>query len=600
MHQLISKIHSYIFVAVIAFSISACTSLVSKSEVSVAASKSDEAFNVVADKIWQEYLADRPIASLYAGNDQKPNELPDMSEASILKKQQDLTSWLKTLKGFSAGELSEQTDLSRQAFIMRLQNELDGYRYLDHYDPLTSEGGFHSSVARLPASIQLKSTADIDNYLARLKALPVYFEQQMNWMRKGLQTGITVPKVVLAGYETSIDGLITDDPTDSVFYKPFKRELRFLDEQQKLQVRELAKQTIQQYVTQAYRDYRTFMVEEYRPNARETIGLSAIPNGLEYYKNRAKHYTTTELSPEQIHQMGLDEVKRIRAEMAEIIKQVGFEGTFAEFLAFLRNDPQFYAKTPKELLMTAAYISKKMDAELPKLFKHLPRTPYGVAPVPDHIAPKYTTGRYLSARTDKDSGTYWVNTYALDRRPLYEMEALSLHEAVPGHHLQIALAREMKDQPPYRNYYISAFGEGWGLYAEWLGLEVGFYQDPYSNFGRLTYEMWRALRLVVDTGMHVKGWTRQQAVQFMSENSALSEHNINTEVDRYISWPAQALSYKIGELVIKKLRKQAEAELGDKFDVREFHYHILKNGSVTLSQLEKQIEQYIQNELKGS
>jgi uncharacterized protein (DUF885 family) len=284
--------------------------------------------------------------------------------------------------------------------------------------------------------------------------------------------------------------------------------------------------------------------------------------------------------------------------MEEIIAQLNFKGSFADFLHFLRTDPQFYATTAEQLLKEASFIAKKMDAQLPKFFKVLPRTPYGVAPVPAHIAPKYTTGRYVGSSKPTDPGYYWVNTYALDRRPLYELEALTLHESVPGHHLQISLTKEMEDTPVYRSsYYMSAFGEGWGLYSEWIGLEAGFYQDPYANFGRLTYEMWRATRLVVDTGMHVMDWTRQQSIDYMKQNSALSQHNITTEVDRYISWPAQALSYKIGELTIKGLRQKAEQSLGNKFDIREFHYHVLKNGSVPLSLLEQQIDDYIQAEL---
>ena len=295
----------------------------------------------------------------------------------------------------------------------------------------------------------------------------------------------------------------------------------------------------------------------------------------------------------------MQEVARIRAEMEQIIKQVGFEGSFAEFVHFLRTDPQFYATTPEQLLKEASFIAKKMDAQLPKLFHTLPRRPYGVAPVPASIAPKYTTGRYSGARKDDEAGFYWVNTYALDKRPLYVLEALTLHEAVPGHHLQIALNAELDYLPSYRrNAYISAFGEGWGLYSEYLGLEAGFYQDPYSNFGRLTYEMWRAARLVVDTGMHMFGWSRDRAMKFMQDNTALSLHNVKTETDRYISWPGQALSYKIGELTIKRLRKEAETRLGDKFDIREFHHQILRHGSVPLFVLEKQIEIYITETLQ--
>jgi len=345
-------------------------------------------------------------------------------------------------------------------------------------------------------------------------------------------------------------------------------------------------------------NYYHFFTQEYFPNARKTIGVSETPNGNEFYKNRAKHYTTTDMTPEQIHELGLSEVKRIRTEMAEIIVKTGFKGSFTEFTHFLRTDPQFYAKTPLELIKEASYIAKQMDAKLPALFKHLPRSPYGVAPVPDSIAPKYTTGRYIGAQNDSQPGYYWVNTYALDKRPLYVLPALTLHEGVPGHHLQISLNAELDNLPSYRrNAYISAFGEGWGLYSEWLGIEAGIYQDHYSNFGRLTYEMWRAARLVVDTGMHVMGWSRERAMNFMTNNTALSTHNVKTEIDRYISWAGQALSYKIGEITIRNLRKKTEEQLGKNFDVREFHHQILKNGSVPLNVLEKQINEFIETTL---
>ena len=344
------------------------------------------------------------------------------------------------------------------------------------------------------------------------------------------------------------------------------------------------------------------MVNDYIPNTRDDIAASAMPNGLAFYDNRVKHYTTLDISAQEVHEIGLQEVKRIRAEMQEIIDSVKFEGSFEEFVEFLRTDEQFYAKTPEDLLKEASFIAKKMDAKLPSLFKTLPRTPYGVIEVPANIAPKYTTGRYSGPSRDDQPGNYWVNTYRLDRRPLYVLEALTLHEAVPGHHLQGSIAREMKNVPKFRNQtYISAFGEGWGLYSEYLGIEAGFYQDPYSDFGRLTYEMWRAARLVVDTGMHQMGWTRQQAIDFLASNTALSLHNVTTEIDRYISWPGQALSYKIGELTIKRLRKDAEQRLGEHFDLREFHDEVLKNGSMPLSMLEQLIESYIsQQEAKLS
>ena len=360
------------------------------------------------------------------------------------------------------------------------------------------------------------------------------------------------------------------------------------------QLRSQAVEVITNEVIPSYQTYYDYMVQEYKPNARSNIAATSLPNGDEYYLNRLQHYTTLPMSVEQVHQTGLSEVKRIRHEMEQIITQVGFKGSFADFVQFLRTDKQFYATTPEALLKEASFIAKKMDAQLPKLFKTLPRTPYGVVPVPANIAPKYTTGRYSGPSRDDQPGNYWVNTYRLDRRPLYVLEALTLHEAVPGHHLQGSIAREMQNVPKFRNRtYISAFGEGWGLYSEYLGIEAGFYQSPYSDFGRLTYEMWRAARLVVDTGMHAKGWSRKKAMDFLASNTALSLHNVKTEIDRYISWPGQALSYKMGELTIKRLRKTAEASLGEAFDLREFHDLVLQNGSMPLSMLETIVMEYI-------
>ena len=344
----------------------------------------------------------------------------------------------------------------------------------------------------------------------------------------------------------------------------------------------------------AYQAYYDFMVNEYQLNARSNIAASSLPDGEVFYQNRLEHYTTLSISAEEIHQRGIEEVKRIRSEMDVIIKKLEFKGSFREFIEFLRTEPSFYAKTAPELLKEASFIAKKMDAKLPSLFKTLPRSPYGVMAVPANIAPKYTTGRYAGSTRDDQPGNYWVNTYRLDRRPLYVLSALTLHEAVPGHHLQISLAKEMKNVAPFRKRtYISAFGEGWGLYAEYLGIEAGIYEDNYHNFGRLTYEMWRACRLVVDTGIHSLGWSRSKAIMFLADNTALSLHNVETEIDRYISWPGQALSYKIGELTIKNLRKKAEFSLGSSFDLREFHDQLLKNGSMPLPMLEQIITNYI-------
>jgi uncharacterized protein (DUF885 family) len=522
------------------------------------------------------------------------SRLPDMSAATLAAQAKQRQQWLDKLQQIDVADLTEQQQINHAILVYSLKDALSEYKYGAHLIPLTAESGFHSDLAFMVSGTEFKTVEDYQDYLSKLKTIPLYMQQQTDWMKQGLAVGMTQPKAVLAGYDQSILAFISKTPEQNVFYRPFTKKPDFVDADQWLTLQQQAQQIVEQQLNPAYQQFYQFMVQHYLPGARDSIGASEWPKGREYYQNRLEHYTTLKLTPEQVHQTGLDEVARIRAEMQDIITGVGFNGSFAEFIQFLRTDPQFYVKTPTELLKEASFIAKKVDAELPKYFQTLPRTPYGVAPVPAEIAPKYTTGRYAGTSRDDRAGFYWVNTYALDRRPLYELEALTLHEAVPGHHLQISLAREQASLPEYRrNFYTSAFGEGWGLYSEYLGIEMGFYQDPYSNFGRLTYEMWRAARLVVDTGMHTMGWSRQQAIDFLASNTALSMHNVTTEIDRYISWPAQALSYKLGELTIKKLRKQAESELGTKFDVREFHEVVLRNGSVPLSILEQQVALYI-------
>ena len=552
---------------------------------------SDKQFTELAQQLWQAQLQ---------LNETAPGELTDMSPQALEQRQQQRLGWQARLQQVNVDLLSEQNQINHAILAYRLADQIDEYRFGAHLMPLTSESGFHTSLGFMVQRGSFKTLADYQHYLQKLAAIPRYMQQQTDWMKQGLAKGVTQPKAVLQGFEQSIISYVVQDPTQSVFYQPFNRKPAFVSETEWQQLTVQATEQITQAVNPAYQAFYDFMVNEYLPGARDTIAASALPDGAAFYQNRLEHYTTLKLTPQQVHQTGLDEVKRIRTQMQQVINQLGYTGSFADFIQFLRTDPQFYAKTPDELMRYAAYLAKKADAELPKLFKTLPRTPYGVVPVPAEIAPKYTTGRYSGPSRDDQAGFYWVNTYALDRRPLYEMEALTLHEAVPGHHLQVALSREHAELPDYRrSFYTSAFGEGWGLYAEYLGLEMGFYQEPYSNFGRLTYEMWRAARLVVDTGMHTMGWSRQQAIDFLAENTALSMHNVTTEIDRYISWPAQALSYKLGEITIKQLRAEAEQALGDRFNVREFHDVVLSNGSVPLAVLEQQVRAYIVRQQKG-
>ncbi|TDP27254.1 uncharacterized protein (DUF885 family) [Idiomarina aquatica] len=551
----------------------------------VVASSQSEQFTELADKIWQALSAPHKTA------------LPDMSADALEQRYQRNKAWLEQLNTIDTTQLDKQQKINHAMIHYTLKNHVDEYRFKAHLMPLTAEGSFHSSLAFMPGYTQFNSEQDYRDYVAKLGTINRYMEQQTAWLRQAIEQGYTQPKAAMAGFEESILAYIVQDASDSVYYDPFNQQPKFIDDQTWQQLQQQARQVIDEQVMPAYDDYFTFMVSEYLPNARESVGASELPEGNAFYKNRIEHYTTTDLSADEIHNIGLQEVARIRAEMLRVIEQTGFDGDFDAFVNFLRTDEQFYPETAEELLQYAAWIAKKMDGELPKFFKTLPRKPYGIAPVPEEIAPKYTTGRYSGTNRDDRAGFYWVNTYALDRRPMYQMEALTLHEAVPGHHLQNAIAGELEGVPEYRQQtYISAFGEGWGLYSEYLGLEAGFYQDPYSNFGRLSYEMWRAARLVVDTGMHAKGWSRERAIDFMASNTALSLHNVKTEIDRYITWPAQALSYKLGELTIKRLRAKAESELGADFDIREFHDAILENGSVPLDILEAHINDWIKQQ----
>ncbi len=513
----------------------------------------------------------------------------------VYKKEADFAKeQLEQLNKIDPENLSQSEKISLELLKFRLQEDIDSYEFEAYLNPLLSDAGFHVS---LPYNVTpLANYSQVKSYLNKLNAIPEYVDQHLVLLREGIKKGIIQPRVIFNGYESTYNDQIVSDFKDSYYYSPFKNLPTSLNQKQKDSVLKAAEVAITKSVVPEFKKIKAFFDKEYLPKARKTIGVSEIPNGREYYQNRLNYYTTLNLSAEEIHQIGLDEVARINSEMKKIIKEVGFEGSFEDFIQFLRTDEQFYATTPEELLKEARNISKKIDAQLPRYFKLLPRKPYGVAPVPDAIAPKYTTGRYISANSDTQPGYYWVNTYDLPSRPLYVLPSLTAHEAVPGHHLQISLNSELSDSIPEfrRNFYLSAYGEGWGLYSEFLAEEMGIYTTPYELFGKLTYEQWRASRLVVDTGIHALGWSREQAVEFLRSNTALSLHEINTEVDRYISWPGQAVSYKIGEIKIRELRAKAEKELGDKFEIRDFHEVILGQGTVTLEIMEDLVNQYIQ------
>lgn len=551
---------------------------------------------------WAERMKDEPLAATYAGVHDYDDRLACVTEDCYLEQQGEDRAFLGRLRGIDRRALSEEDQLNYDLFAFELEARIIQADFATWRIPFLADFGFYSSIMSLSESMPFRTVKDYENYIARLNEVARYFDEQIANMRAGLADGFTQPKVILGRIIPVVASQLSDDPEETAYFEPFNEMPDFFSEQDRARLTKAGLKAIEGTVLPAFARLHAFLVGEYQPATRETIGISGTPEGREYYAALVRYYTTFDITPEEVHQIGLDEVARIRAEMEAIIKKVGFEGSFAEFLEFLRTDPQFYATSARQLLAEASYHAKRIDGKMPEFFGKLPRLSYGVRAVPDEIAPAYTTGRYWGGSYKNGrAGNYMVNTYALDKRPLYNLPSLTLHEGVPGHHHQISLAQEQEGVPMFRkNFYLSAFGEGWGLYAEKLGIEMEIYEDDYQNFGRLSYEMWRAGRLVVDTGIHAFGWSRDQAVALFVENSALSTHNINTEVDRYISWPGQALSYKMGELKILELRKRAEEALGEDFDIRAFHDAVLENGSIPLTILEAKINDFIEREKEES
>ncbi|KHL54618.1 DUF885 domain-containing protein [Xanthomonas cannabis] len=547
----------------------------------------DARFRAIYEKEWAWRQAETGQADEDSDTTGDNTHLPDVSAAA---QQARLAVWdgvLKQLDGIDPKQLSPANQINFAIYRPQVENLAADVRLRLYEMPFNSDSSFWSNLGFM-AQRPMKTAAEYRAYIARLNDVPRYFDQQMVNMRAGLARGFSVPRAVLDGRDVSIATIAeVKDPTESTFYAPFKQLPSQIPAAEQAQLREQAKAALSTAVLPAYSKLLAFFRNDYMPKARTTLAAEALPDGEAFYRQQIREYTTLELSPEQIHRIGLDEVARIQSQMNAIIKQVGFKGSFAQFLTFLRTDPQFYAKTPQELLDRAAWISKRVDGQVGKFIGTLPRGRFTIKPVPDDIAPFWTAGR-------GGATTYWVNTYNLPSRPLYNLPALTLHESSPGHSLQGSLALEQGEQPAFRREnYISAYGEGWALYTEKLGQEMGIYETPYEEFGRLTYEMWRACRLVIDTGVHHDGWSRAQALAYLRDRTALSEHEVTTEVDRYISWPGQALSYKLGEISIVKLRAEAEQQLGERFDIKAFHDVVLKQGSVTLPVLEQQVRAFI-------
>ena len=546
------------------------------------------------DAEWERSMRENPTRASTLGDTRYNDQWPDLSFDAIAQSHAADLAVLAALDDISIEELSQEDRINYQLFRRKYALRTEEYGYQTWLIPLDQRGGIQDE-GSIADQLQFDTVQDYEDWLTRMRTFPVLMAQTIDLMRKGIDEGVVHSRVVMERLPGQIAKQIVDDPEKQLFYKPFRNMPDSIPEAEQQRLRTAAKQAVEEQIVPAYVSFQGFFKDEYLPACFEEVGVWQAPRGEELYALRCRRFTTTDLTPDEIHEIGLREVARIREEMEAIQEQVGFEGTYGEFLEELRTNPKFYYDDPADLLREYLAICKKVDPQLVKLFRRLPRIPYGVDPIPAHIAPDTTTAYYMRPAADGTrAGTFFVNLYRPETRPKYEMEALSLHEAVPGHHLQIALAQEIEGLPRFRRLGgETAFIEGWGLYSESLGEELGLYQDPYSKFGQLTYEMWRAIRLVVDTGMHHKHWTRQQAIDLFMEHTAKSRLDIENEVDRYIAWPGQALAYKIGELKIRELRTRAEETLGDSFDIRAFHDVVLRHGAVPLNVLENQVDEWI-------
>ena len=513
--------------------------------------------------------------------------LPDVSAATQETRRQFWSRVEAQLSSLDRAQLTPENRLNFDVYKSQIDALLAAQTFREYERPINSDSAFWSDVSYVTQQ-NFRSVQDYRAYLSQLSELPRYFGQEIDNMKAGLQRGFTPPQVTLEGRDQSVKAVLdVKRPQDSAFYQPFVTMPAAIPADVQASLRAEAVKVITEAVIPAHKTLLEFLDTDYFPHAQQALGASALPDGSAYYQSKIREFTTLDETPAQIHQIGVEQVALIHAQMLDVMKEVGFTGDFPAFLAFLRSDPQFYAKTPQELLDRAAWISKRFDGKASDWFGHLPRQRFGIVKVPDEIAPYYTSGR-------GGPGVYYVNTYDLKSRPLFQLTALTLHESAPGHAFQMPLAMENKALPDFRrDLYISAYGEGWALYCEHLGVEMDMYETPYERFGYLSYQMWRASRLVVDTGIHSMGWSREQARQFLRDNTALSEHEIDTEVDRYISWPGQALSYYLGEMAILEARTKAEKALGAKFNIRAFHDTILELGSVPLPVLSERIDAFV-------
>lgn len=551
------------------------------------ASSADNQLRTLYEAEWVWSLRESGQVEDNEGSIARAGYLPRVDAASQERRAAHWQEMLAALDRVPPGKLSDEEQVNAAVFRTNLEHALIEARFREWEMPFNSDSSFWTY---LDARRAFRTAEEYRHYISRMRDMPRYFAEHIENMRTGLARGFSVPRATLDGREQSIATYAEADVEANPFYAAFTQMPSTIPAEEQAALREQAKAVIREAVVPAYSSLREFFRNEYLPRARTTLAATAMPDGAAYYAAQIRKYTTLDLTAEQIHEIGLKEVARINAEMHQVMQESGFKGSFEEFLVFLRTDPQFYAKTPDELLSFSAWVAKRVDGKIADTIGFLPRRPFTIIPVPDALAPFYTAGR-------GGLGSCQMNTYNLPSRPLYNIPALTLHECSPGHSFQAALAKEQPERPAFRrNTYFSGYGEGWGLYTEWLGIQMGIYRTPYEHFGRLSYEMWRAARLVIDTGIHHYGWSREKAIDYLTSHTALSQHEVETEVDRYISWPGQALAYKLGELTIRRLRAEAEQKLGRNFDQRRFHDTILALGSVPLPVLEQRIAHFIENE----
>ncbi len=551
-------------------------------------------FRALLEEHWEWTLASSPVLASRLGDRRYNDQWPDDSPAGFERRHNEARDFLRRVYAIERSALPPDEQLNYELFRRQLQDSVDAYPFGGHQLPFSHRGGVQD-LENLTNQLRFVTAQDFDDWLTRIGKVDDVVEQTIDLAEAGRKAGIVAPRILMQRVRAQLDRQLVEDAASSPFFGRFEDMPDSVSADDQDRLRNSALEIIDQTVLPAYRKLGRYLDDKYLPSCRDSVGLSALPDGNAWYEHLVRSYTTTRMHPEEIHRLGLNEVRRIRDEMTEVIAEVGFDGGFVEFLQFLRTDSRFYYDDPDELLEAYRATSKRIDPELVKLFGKLPRMPYGVQPIPDSIAPDTTTAYYSRPAADGSrAGIYWVNLYRPEVRPKYEIEVLSVHEAMPGHHLQIALQQELGDVPDFRRYLgFTAFVEGWGLYSEVLGYDLGLYTDPYSRFGQLTYDMWRAVRLVVDTGIHSKGWTRQQAIDFFRDNAAKTDHDIVNEIDRYISMPGQALAYKIGQLKMLTLRERAERRLGDAFDVRAFHDHLLGAGALPLDLLERRMDAWM-------